>query len=84
MKILSRLKRFPKLLSSPPFLNTCYFIASFPQPRSLSQLDNSPVFGSTSQRRQSRHGTHRLPYVRLPKPPNHYTFTLKMATEMSA
>jgi hypothetical protein len=28
--------------------------------------------------------TYCLPYIRFPKTPNHYTFTLKVATEMFA
>jgi hypothetical protein len=49
-----------------------------------ADLDSSPLFRSTNQHHQIQHFTCCLPYVRLPKTPNLYIFTLKMATAMFA
>jgi hypothetical protein len=50
----------------------------------LLPLDSSPLFCSTNQNHQIQLTTYCLPYIRLPKSPNHYTFTLKTATAMFA
>jgi hypothetical protein len=42
----------------------------------------SPLFRSTNQHYQIKLATYCLPYIRLTKTPNHYIFTLKMATAM--
>jgi L-2-hydroxyglutarate oxidase LhgO len=47
-------------------------------------LDSSLLFHSTNQHHQIQLATYCLPYIRLPKMSNHYTFTLKMATLMFA
>jgi hypothetical protein len=47
-------------------------------------LDSITLFRSTNQHNQIQLLAYCLPYIRLPKTPNHYRFTLKMATAMSA
>jgi hypothetical protein len=47
-------------------------------------VNSSPLFCSTNQHYQIQPTTYCLPYIRHPKMPNHYTFTLKMATAMFA
>jgi hypothetical protein len=47
-------------------------------------LDSSPLFHSTDQHHQIQLATYCLPYIRLPKMPSYYMFTLKMATAMFA
>jgi hypothetical protein len=42
------------------------------------------VLRSTNHYHQIQLATHCLPYIRLPKTPNLYTFALKMATVMFA
>jgi hypothetical protein len=44
----------------------------------------SAALCSTNQHHQIQLSTYCLPYIRLPKTPNHNMFTLKMATSMSA
>jgi hypothetical protein len=46
--------------------------------------ESSPFFCSTIQHHHTLLATYCLPYIGLPKSPNHYTFTLKMATAMLA
>jgi hypothetical protein len=48
----------------------------FPQPHAHLQLDNSPLFFPTNQHHQTQLAIYCLPYIRLPKTPNRYTFTL--------
>jgi hypothetical protein len=82
---LPRFSWSPKLFSSPPLLTTCplkCFITSFPQPRDHLPLDSSPLFRPTNQHHQIQLSTYCLPYIRLPKSLNHYSFTLKMVTVM--
>jgi hypothetical protein len=43
-----------------------------------------PLFRSTSQHHQIQLATYCLPHIRLLKTLNHYIFTLRMATAMSA
>jgi hypothetical protein len=50
----------------------------------LLPLDSNPLFCSTNQHHQTQHATYCLPYIRLPKMPNHYSFTMKMATAVFA
>jgi hypothetical protein len=45
---------------------------------------SSQLFRSTNQHRHILLATYCLPYFRLPKTPNHHTFTLKMATAILA
>jgi hypothetical protein len=40
------------------------------------------VARSSNQHHQIQLATHYLPHIKLPKTPNHYTFTLKMVTAM--
>jgi hypothetical protein len=47
-------------------------------------LASSPLFRSTIQHHQIQLATYCLPYIRLPKMPNHYILTLKMATAIFA
>jgi hypothetical protein len=45
---------------------------------------NNAFASSTNQHHQIQLSTHCLPYIRLPKAPDHYIFTLQMATAVFA
>jgi hypothetical protein len=46
----------------------------------LYRAVSSPLFLFTIQHHQNHLATDYLPYIRLPKTPSHYIFTLKMET----
>jgi hypothetical protein len=48
------------------------------------ELHSSPFFHSTNQHCKIQLATCSLPYLRLPKTPKHYMFTLKMVTAILA
>jgi hypothetical protein len=50
----------------------------------LMVLIGSPLFRYTNQHHQIQFTTYCLPYIRLPKIPNHYIFTLTMSTAVFA
>jgi hypothetical protein len=60
------------------------FIACSSQPRAYLLLDSNPLFRFTNQHHLIQFSINYLPYIRLPERPNHYIFTLKMATAMFA
>jgi hypothetical protein len=57
-------------------------ITPFPHLHAPLPLDSSPFLRSTNQHHQIQLTTHSLAYIWLPKTPNLYTFTLKMANAM--
>jgi hypothetical protein len=61
---------------------TIIFITSFPQPRAHVLLKDSPLFHSTSKLHYIQLSAYCLPYIRLPKNTNKYTFPLKIASAM--
>jgi hypothetical protein len=60
------------------------FITSFSSTPCPSPIGKHPAFCFTNQHHQVQLATYCLLYIRLPKSPIHYTFTLKMANAVFA
>jgi hypothetical protein len=76
---------FRQTLQLPSSVWICNGCATLdPLPCAHLPLDSSPLFRSTNQHHQIQLSTYCLAYVRLPKSPNYYIFTLNMASAMFA